>query len=128
MKIRRNVKPKVLVIDDEDAIREMVELTLSMRGMEVSGAPDGLRGLIAADKSRPDVIVMDVMMPGLNGFETVRKLRADVKLRDIPVIMLTAESSEDSQWEGWTAGVDSYVTKPLDADLLVTEIHRVLND
>lgn len=127
MMSQRTKTTKVLVIDDEDAVREMVQLTLSVRGMDVSGAPDGLRGLIAADRSRPDVIVIDVMMPGVDGFETVRRLRADTKLRDIPVIMLTAQAGEDSQWRGWTAGVDSYVTKPLDPELLVTEIHRVVN-
>lgn len=118
-------KRQVLVIDDEEAVREMIELALSVHGMKVTGAADGARGLAAAHLRKPDIIVLDVMMPGTDGYEVLRRIRADEKLRDTPVIMLTALAGDADQWRGWTSGADSYLTKPIVPDALAAEIRRI---
>lgn len=115
----------VLVVDDEPGIRQMLDIALSVRGMVVTAASDGPSGIAAARAKNPDVILCDVMMPGMDGFEVTRRLRSDPALCDIPVILLTALSGAEDQWQGWSAGAASYVTKPVDPDLLEREIRRV---
>ncbi|MGH3443085.1 MAG: response regulator [Nitriliruptorales bacterium] len=122
---RRKGRLSVLVVDDEPGIRQMLDMALSVRGMTVTGASDGASGLAAARAKTPDVIICDVMMPGMDGFEVTRRLRSDPHLRDIPVILLTALAGDMDQWQGWSAGAASYVTKPVDPELLVSEVKRV---
>jgi two-component system alkaline phosphatase synthesis response regulator PhoP len=116
---------RALVVDDDPNVLQVLEHSLVFDGYEVSKAVDGLEALQVARSDRPDVILLDVMMPGLNGLEVVEELRKDVELQHIPVIVLTARTSDVAVWEGWRSGVDSYLTKPLDIFALLAEIERV---
>ena len=116
---------RVLVVDDDPSIRGLLEYALSIEGLDVTTASDGARGIAQAKAARPDVILLDVMMPKLDGFAVARRLRADADLKAIPIILLTARAADDDVLEGWRAGVDSYLTKPFDLALLFTELHRV---
>jgi two-component system, OmpR family, response regulator MtrA len=116
---------RVLVVDDDPSIRGLLEYALSVEGLVVSTASDGARGIAEAKRARPDVVLLDVMMPKLDGFAVAEQLRADAELAGIPIIMLTARAADSDVLEGWRAGVDSYLTKPFDLALLFKELHRV---
>ena len=112
--------PKVLVVDDEENIRFLVESALQLAGMETAGADDGRAGLKMAADCRPDLIVLDVMMPELDGFEVLQRLR-DSGSRT-PVIFLTARDSTDDRVRGLTAGGDDYMVKPFAVAELVARV------
>ena len=116
---------KILVVDDERHIVRLVEVNLQKAGYTVMTAYDGLEALekVAADK--PDMIILDVMMPRLDGFETLKKLQADADTRDIPVIMLTAKAQDADIFMGWSSGVSSYLTKPFNPRELLTFVERI---
>jgi DNA-binding response OmpR family regulator len=116
---------RVLVVDDDPSIRGLLEYALSVEGVDVTTAADGVRGIAEAKAARPDVVLLDVMMPKLDGFAVAEQLRADADLAGIPIIMLTARAADDDVLEGWRAGVDSYLTKPFDLALLFKELNRV---
>lgn len=119
-------KQRVLVIDDEADLRETIDLRFSTAGFEVHGAPDGEEGLRLAARLRPAAIILDVNMPGIDGFETCRRLRASRRTRDIPVIMLTACKRVGELEEGLEAGADTYLTKPFDGAELVDEVREIV--
>ena len=112
--------PKVLVVDDEENIRFLVESALQLAGMETAGAEDGRAGLRLVSEFRPDLIVLDVMMPELDGFEVLQRLR-DGGSRT-PVIFLTARDSTDDRVRGLTAGGDDYMVKPFAVAELVARV------
>jgi two-component system OmpR family response regulator len=112
--------PKILVVDDEENIRFLVESALQLAGMETEGADDGRAGLQLATAWRPDLIVLDVMMPELDGFEVLQRLR-DSGSRT-PVIFLTARDSTDDRVRGLTAGGDDYMVKPFAVAELVARV------
>ena len=112
--------PKVLVVDDEENIRFLVESALQLAGMETAGAEDGRAGLKLVADFRPDLIVLDVMMPELDGFEVLQRLR-DGGSRT-PVIFLTARDSTDDRVRGLTAGGDDYMVKPFAVAELVARV------
>jgi DNA-binding response OmpR family regulator len=91
----------------------------------VGSAPDGASAIAHTRTHRPDAIVLDVMMPRMNGYDVAERLRSDPEVGDVPIIMLTARTGDEDVLDGWRAGVDSYLTKPLDLTLLFTELHRV---
>lgn len=113
-------QPKVLVVDDEENIRFLVESALQLAGMETAGAEDGRAGLKLAAEYRPDLVVLDVMMPELDGFEVLQRLR-DSGSRT-PVIFLTARDSTDDRVRGLTAGGDDYMVKPFAVAELVARV------
>ncbi len=117
--------PKVLVVDDEENIRFLVESALRLAGMETAGADDGRAGLKLAFDYRPDLIVLDVMMPELDGFEVLERLR-DSGSRT-PVIFLTARDSTDDRVRGLTAGGDDYMVKPFAVAELVARVQLRLH-
>lgn len=112
--------PKVLVVDDEENIRFLVESALQLAGMETIGAEDGRSGLALVASERPDLVVLDVMMPELDGFEVLQRLR-DSGSR-VPVIFLTARDSTDDRVRGLTAGGDDYMVKPFAVAELVARV------
>ncbi len=116
---------RVLLIDDDLAITEMIEMSLLLDGFHVRTAHNGLEGIKAARELRPNVVVLDLMMPGKDGWDVAHELRADPELLGTPIVVVTARATEDDQWSGWLEGVDSYVTKPFDMDVLRSEIRRV---
>ena len=111
-------RPTVLVVDDEEGIRVLCRVNLELSGYEVIEAGDGLSALDAARASRPDVIFLDVMMPNMDGWEVLRFLKEDAATAGIPVIMLTARTSEADQIRAWGEGVIQYLAKPFSPQLL----------
>jgi two-component system phosphate regulon response regulator PhoB len=117
---------EVLVVDDEPAIREMIQFSLERAGMSVRTAADSGETLALISESRPDIILMDWMMPGISGLELTRRLRKDTFTADIPIIMLTAKIGEDNKVSGLEAGTDDYITKPFSPRELLARIHAVM--
>ena len=116
---------RVLLADDDPSIRSMIELVLGFEGFDVLTVPDGAEALRRAAAFDPDVIVLDVMMPGATGHDVARRLQAIPKLRDIPIVFCSALSSTDQTWEGWQLGAHSYIPKPFDNEQLIAELLRV---
>jgi len=116
--------PKVLVVDDEPNIRELVEVALKFHGCAVTLAATGTEALTLAASGKPDLIVLDVMLPDIEGFEVCRRLRASGD--DVPVIFLTARDTTSETVTGLTIGGDDYITKPFSVDALVARIRAVL--
>lgn len=117
---------RVLVVDDDPAIRQMLEMTLSFEGFEVDCVGDGAEALEHIRRRRPDVILLDLMMPVMDGIQVATALRSFEETAHIPIIVLTARANETDVWNGWQSGVDSYITKPFAMDPLLAELSRVL--
>ena len=111
--------PTILVIDDDPVIRALVTDVLGLEGYEVRTAEDGFAGLRAIEAERPDCVVLDVMMPGLDGHGVLQRIRAADGGPDLPVVMLTAAADDAQAWQAWTEGVDYFLAKPFDADELL---------
>ncbi|HIE50981.1 MAG TPA: response regulator [Armatimonadetes bacterium] len=116
---------KVLVADDERTLLQLVAFNLRMEGYEVITAEDGKEALTKIREEHPDVVVLDVMMPHLDGFDVLRELRADPETQDLPVIMLTALSQDEHVLKGWEYGVDCYLTKPFNPIELLSMVKRL---
>ena len=116
--------PQVLVVDDEPNIRELVQVALKFHGCSVTTAASGREALRQAEAARPDLIVLDVMMPGMDGFEVCRRLRAAGN--EVPVIFLTARDTSSDTVTGLAIGGDDYVTKPFSVEALVARVRAVL--
>jgi DNA-binding response OmpR family regulator len=119
-------RPVVLVADDDDDIRDLVAFRLDRAGYEVLRAADGQEALDLARKHRPDLAVLDVMMPKLTGYDVTRELRADAATSRIPVILLTARVQEADVARGFEAGADDYVKKPFSPQELKARVQAVL--
>jgi two-component system alkaline phosphatase synthesis response regulator PhoP/two-component system response regulator VicR len=104
----------VLVVDDDPQIVRVVEINLTQEGYTVRTAADGEDALAAVAQERPDLIILDVMMPRMDGFETLKRLKADPALAEIPVIMLTARAQDEDVFEGYGTGAKWYLTKPFE--------------
>ena len=116
--------PQVLVVDDEPNIRELVQVALKFHGCSVTTAGNGREALRQAEAARPDLIVLDVMLPDLDGFEVCRRLRAAGN--EVPVIFLTARDTSSDTVTGLAIGGDDYVTKPFSVEALVARVRAVL--
>jgi two-component system OmpR family response regulator len=116
--------PRVLVIDDEPNIRELVQVALKFHGCAVTLGATGQDTLVLAESEKPDLIVLDVMLPDIDGFEVCRRLRANGD--DVPVIFLTARDTTSDTVTGLTLGGDDYITKPFSVDALVARVRAVL--
>ncbi len=108
------LKPKILIVDDEQIIRDTLEGLLALEDVELLLAENGEEGLALARQFQPDAILLDVMMPGMDGFETCRQIRATPALSEVPIIMVTALDDRDSRLTGLRAGADDFLTKPFD--------------
>src|SRR5690348_2036369 len=102
---------KVLVVDDEENIIEFIRLGLRYEGFQVESASDGEQGITAAQRINPDLVILDIMLPGIDGLEVCRRLRANPTTRDIPVLMLTAKDEVRDRITGLRTGADDYLTK-----------------
>jgi len=116
----------VLVVDDDPVIRRMLQLSYESEGFEVATAADGVEGLEALRTSPPDVVILDIMMPKLDGMRVMDELKADERLRSIPVILLSAKATSLDIDLGMKAGAADYVTKPFDPIDLVARTKNVL--
>lgn len=117
---------RLLVADDDRDIRELVAFKLEQAGFVVETAEDGLSALTAALARPHDLVVLDVMMPGLSGLDVTRQLRADERTATVPIILLTARAQEADVEGGFAAGVDDYVVKPFSPRELLSRVHAVL--
>jgi two-component system OmpR family response regulator len=115
---------RLLVVDDEPNIRELLSASLRFAGFDVAVAADGQQALTAARKDRPDLLVLDVMMPGVDGFEVVRRMRSEGL--QFPVLFLTARDSTEDKVTGLTLGGDDYVTKPFSLEEVIARIRAIL--
>jgi two-component system alkaline phosphatase synthesis response regulator PhoP len=119
-------KPKILVVDDEEDIRELVQLNLAREGYEVLTCETGEQALQIAHSRLPNLIILDLMLPGIDGLEVCRKLKSDPKTNNIPIVMLTAKGEESDIVAGLELGADDYVTKPFSGKVLVARVRRIL--
>jgi len=115
---------RVLVVDDEVTLADLLSMALRYEGWEVSTAPDGRTAVRLARKIRPDAVVLDVMLPDLDGLEVLRQLRA--QLPDVPVLFLTAKDAVEDRVAGLTAGGDDYVTKPFSLEELIARLRGLM--
>jgi DNA-binding response OmpR family regulator len=115
-------KGKILVVDDEAYIVHILEFSLGMEGYEVITAFDGEEAISKAERENPDLIVLDIMMPKLDGYETCRRLKSIDRTKGIPVILLSAKGRSMDQRVGMDAGADEYITKPFSPRKLVERI------
>ena len=120
------MKQTILVADDDRDIRELVVFKLEQSGYGVIEAEDGAAALVAARLHRPDLCVLDVMMPGLSGVEVIRELRRDQGCADVKVILLTARAQEADVETGFSVGADDYVVTPFSPRELVSRVQAVL--
>src|SRR5439155_18192665 len=115
-------RARVLVIEDERALTDVLAYNLQREGYETVLAHDGQEGLRKAQTLLPDLILLDLMLPGISGLDVCRELRAGERTRDIPIIMLTAKAEETDQIVGFSMGADDYVTKPFSVKVLLQRI------
>jgi two-component system phosphate regulon response regulator PhoB len=122
----KECQTKVLVVDDEAAILDMIQFALEQAGLQAKTAANAYDALLCINDDRPDIILMDWMMPGVSGIELTRRLRKDSNTEDIPIIMLTARVTEDDKVSGLEAGADDYLIKPFSPRELLARIKAVL--
>ena len=115
-----------LVVEDQEEIASLIKFKLKNSGYDVILAENGKEGLEAARNDTPDIIILDAMMPVMNGLETLKYLKNDQNLKSIPVIMLTAQSTESEIVEGFEFGADDYMTKPFRTQEFIARVNAVL--
>lgn len=120
------VRQSVLVVEDEEDIRELVSYNLLKEGYQVAGVASGEDALTAVEAKSPDLVLLDIMLPGLDGLSVCRKLKGNPKFESIPIIMLTAKGEEPDIVAGLNMGADDYVTKPFSPKVLLARIQAVL--
>lgn len=123
---RRRGKARILFVDDDPGMRTLVTMNLESEGFLVSTAEDGDSGLEAVERLHPDLVLLDVMMPGRDGIEVLTEIRARTDVENIPVVLLTAKATDADVWQGWSAGADYYMTKPFKPEDLLSVAHHIL--
>ena len=118
---------KILAVDDEKHILRLVQINLEKAGYEVVTGSNGREAIEKVRSEKPELVVMDVMMPEMDGFEALKQLKADPETADIPVIMLTAKAQDADVFHGWQSGADLYLTKPFNPMELLTFVKRIFD-
>jgi two-component system response regulator RpaA len=118
--------PRLLLIDDDPIISEMVSLNLETAGYQVSLANDGIKGQALAIQLQPDMIILDLMLPRVDGFTVCQRLRRDERTKEIPILMLTAMGQTQDKVEGFNAGADDYLTKPFELEEMLARVRALL--
>ncbi|HEU0221715.1 MAG TPA: phosphate regulon transcriptional regulator PhoB [Paracoccaceae bacterium] len=117
---------RVLVVEDEEALSELLVYNLGKEGFDVSTSLDGEEALVALEEARPDIVILDWMLPSVSGIEIARQIRARAETREIPIIMLTARGAEEDRVRGLEIGADDYLVKPFAMSELVARMRAVL--
>ena len=117
---------KILVIDDDSAINELIKINLELQGYEVMQAFNGIEGFAKAKQELPALIILDVMMPEVDGFTVAQRIRQCPEIAETPIIMLTALSQLNDKVNGFNIGVDDYLTKPFEIDELIVRVRALL--
>jgi len=118
----------ILIVEDSELNRRLLEAVLKPHGYRLLVAEDGETGLVLAREGQPDLILMDVLLPGIDGYEATRRLRADPETRHIVVIALTASASDEERAQALAAGCDAYISKPIDTRAFPQQIRQFLAD
>ena len=113
---------KILIVEDSESIREMLKVMVESEGYEVITAEDGMEGLTRARSDGPDLIILDLMLPKMDGFKVCRMLKFDSQFRRIPILILTARSSDADRLMGEEVGADDYLVKPFEPETLLERI------
>jgi CheY-like chemotaxis protein len=121
------VTARVLVVDDSSVVRELIAVNLELEGLEVVRCVDGMEALERVAEQRPDAITLDVVMPRLDGFAVVERLRADRSTAEIPIVIVTGRASAADLARGEALGVDAYLTKPFEPSELVATVLRLVD-
>jgi len=121
-----NNKKKILVIDDESSLVEMLSIRLEANNYQVIAASDGQEGLDKARSESPDLIILDLMLPKLDGYQVCRMLKSDEKYKQIPIVIFTARAQESDIKAGNEAGADAYITKPFEPAILLGKVSQLL--
>jgi len=119
-------KKKILVVEDEESLLKLESILLTSKGYEVIGVPNGKAALEAIDQQQPDLVLLDIMLPEIDGFEVCRRIKSNQQTKDIPVIMLTAKKSREDMTRGEKVGADWYITKPFKSAMVIETIQRFL--
>ena len=117
---------KILVIDDDKAINELIKINLELQGYKIVQAYNGTEGFALAKQESPELIVLDVMMPEVDGFTVAQRIRQSEEISDTPIIMLTALSELNNKVNGFNIGVDDYLTKPFEVEELIVRVRALL--
>lgn len=120
-------KKKILIVEDEESLLKLESILLTSKGYEVRGVPNGMAALAALQEELPDLILLDIMLPEIDGFEVCRRIKADPATRHIPVVMLTAKKSREDMARGEQVGADWYITKPFKSAMVIETIQRFLS-
>ena len=120
--------PKVLVVDDEELFRIMISEILSAEGFEIIVAEDGEEAIEIASASLPDLILMDMNMPTMTGFQAIRTLKEKDKTKNTPILAVTAADTTGDYEEAYNAGCDAYLPKPIDADRLIERVKELVSN
>lgn len=126
--IYRNMAEKILLVEDNDMLQEILSARLSMKGFDVQIASNGLEAVEFAESFRPDVILMDMSLPFLSGWEATIEIRSKIATANIPIIALTAHAMITDREKGLDAGCNLYMTKPVDFAKLLTHIHDLITE
>jgi CheY-like chemotaxis protein len=118
--------PRIVIAEDEPDIRDLITFTLRFAGFEVTAGSNGEEGYELAKREKPDIIMMDVRMPKMTGYEACRKIKADPEIADIPFVFLSAKGQESEIETGIAAGAVEYMLKPFAPDQLVTRLKEIL--
>ena len=119
-------KKRILIVDDDTEIRDLLEFDIASSGYFVDTASDGMEGLTKALNNKYDLILLDVMMPKINGYKICRLLKFDNKYKNIPIIMITARSQDEDKMIGEETGADEYITKPFEFSEVLEKINKYL--
>jgi len=118
---------KILIVEDEEDLRKALEIRLKQNNFKVIMSKDGEAGLKKAKEELPDLIILDVLLPKMSGFEVCHCLKADPEYKHIPVLMLSIKSSEDAIKKGYENGADEYITKPFEWPFILEKIKSILS-
>lgn len=120
-------KKKILVVEDEESLLKLESILLTSKGYEVHGAADGRAALDAIEQVQPDLVLLDIMLPEIDGFEVCRRIKSNSKTKHIPVVMLTAKKSREDMARGEQVGADWYITKPFKSAMVIETIQRFID-
>jgi DNA-binding response OmpR family regulator len=120
------VRPKILLIEDEEDITALIKLQADISGYKLFSAQDGLNGFESVEREKPDLVILDIMLPGQNGLDVCRRIKSHAELKHIPIIMISAKSEETDVVLGLELGADDYVTKPFSPRVLFSRIKAVM--
>ena len=120
-------KQKILIVEDEESLLKLESILLTSKGYDVRGFSNGQQALDAIQEERPDLVLLDIMLPEIDGFEVCQRIKDNPETKDIPVIMLTAKKSREDMARGEKVGADWYITKPFKSAMVIETIQRFLS-